>query len=412
MYKDVFKGDNPMMVALRGKPGTSRIKKVDDLEGYQNIYPLRVHVHTGASHTFTQAQADDTANDIYRFAIQAKDHYAVVNFDAKAMAMARSNIGSYLRLKAKETQETLEYVGQRMEKELWQGTSLGQVLAVPTNVTGAIYTFTMSPITKVINIQKGQKIGAWTTAVAVGVQKINSADSNVATIATVTKVNHSTGVVTATFNSDPTAGATPWAAGNYLYTEGDRTATAVLGWTSITDYIPATDPSSGESFLGTDRSAMPNYLAGWRGTEYGTVEETAQQLITKMAPFVNALDFGGSEFWCSAQVFQRLQSEAGARLVRDQSTTPVMGYTKCRLATALGDIPVMTGPYVPSTGIFLLDWSTWSLHTNRPLFHLVDEDGLEMRAKATADQFEMRWRSWSELLCEKPVANGYAPITA
>jgi hypothetical protein len=400
MYKDVFKGDNPAMLAMRGKPGLKRIKKADDMEGYKSIYPVRVHLHTGASHTFTDAQDNDTANDIYRFELQAKNSYAVVNFDAKAMAFARSSVGSYLRLKAKEIQETLEYAGQRMEKELWRGTPVGSVTAAPVLVSGSTYTVTLADATDIINIHKGQVIECWDTATAASATQ--RAEECVVTV-----VNHSAGTFQGTFTGNPTAWGTNT---DYLFIEGDRTASAILGWTGISDYIPSTDPVALESFQGLDRSVMPNYLAGWRGTTYATIEESGQQLCTKMAPFVEAID-GKAEYWCHPQVFQSLQSEAGARLVREQGGTPILGYTRAKIATALGDIPVMTGPSVPKTDLFLLDWSTWSLHTNKPLFHLVNEDGQEMLRKAAADEFEMRWRGWSEPLCDEPVKNGRVAVT-
>lgn len=400
MYKDVFKGDNPSMLALRNKAGMSRIKKVDDMEGVKSIYPIRVHLHTGASHTFTDAQDNDTANDIYRFELQAKNSYAVVNFDAKAMAFSRSNVGSYLRLKAKEIQETLEYAGQRMEKELWRGTPVGSVTAAPVNVSGSTYTVTLADTTDIVNIHVGQVIECWDTAdTASATQRAEEC--------VVTKINHSAGTFDGTFTGNPTAWGTNT---DYLFVEGDRTSSSILGWTGISQYIPASDPAAAESFQGLDRSPMPNYLAGWRGTEYATIEESGQRLCTKMSPFVEAID-GKSEFWINPLGFHTLQSEAGARLVRDQGGTATLGYTRAKIATAMGEIPVMTGAFVPKTDLFLLDWSTWSVHTNKPLFHLVNEDGQEMLRKATADEFEMRWRGWSEPLCDEPVKNGRVPVT-
>jgi len=400
MYKDVFKGSNPAMLAMRGKPGLSRVTKIDDLEGHKSIYPIRVNLHTGVSHTFTDAQDNDTVGDIYRFEITAKNHYAVVNFDAKALAFARSNVGSYLRLKAKETEEILEYAGQRMEKEFWRGTHVGSVTAAPTNVSGSTYKVTLADPTDIINIHKGQVIECWDTSDA-------SSSTQRAEECTVTKINHADGTFEGTFTGNPTAWGTNT---DYLFVEGDRTGSAILGWTGISQYIPATAPSASDSFQGVNRSNMPDYLAGWRGTEYGTIEETCQQLCTMMSPFVSAID-GKSEFWMHAKAFQKLQSEAGARLVRDQGGTPQLGYTKVRIATAMGDMAVNVGPFVPKSGVYLLDWSTISLHTNKPLFHLVNEDGQEMLRKATADEFEMRWRSWSEVLVDEPVKNGYAPVT-
>lgn len=401
LYKDVYKGDAPANIAVRGKPGLTRAKKVDDLEGVKNIYPLRVHLHTGASHTFTDAQDNDTANDIYRMELQAKDHFAVVKFLAKDMAMARSNMGSYLRYKAKEIEDKLEYVGQRMERELWRGTYLGIVTAAPTNVAGSTYLVTLSDPTDIINIHKGQVIECWDTADA-------SSATQRAEECVVTKINHAAGTFEGTFTGNPAAWGTNT---DYLFIEGDRSGTSIKGWTSIFDYNPSTAPAASESFQGLDRSNMPDMLAGWRGTEYGTIEEGCQQLATLMDPFVSKFE-DKSEFWMNSRVFQKLQAEAGARLVRDQGGTAKLGYTNCKIATAFGELEVYTGPFIPKSRVQLLDWRSISIHTNKALFHLVNEDGQEMLRKATEDAFEMRWRSWSEVFCDQPAVLGHVPVTS
>ena len=398
VFKDIF-GGKAISMATRGKPMLNRIAKMDDMEGFQTHFPWRVNLHTGASHTFANAQSDDTANDILRPVLTTKNHYAIIDFDAKALAGSRSNVGSYLRVKAKETQDQFEYVGQKMERELWRGASLGQPAAAPTLVSGVIYTFQMKAAADIKSIHVGQLIAAWTTSSGSGTKR--------AGVATVTKVAHKANLVTATFSADPTAA---WTSSDYLFVEGDRTTSDTLGWTSIQDYIPSADPTSGESFKGVDRSSVPNYYAGWRGDTYGTVEETVQQLAVVMAPYTNALPFGGTEVWVSPTNWQRLNAESGARLLRDQGGTAILGYKGFRIATAAGDFPVMSGPFVPDSDIFLLDQSTWELHTLNELLHIANEDGQEMLRKGTTDSYEMRWRSWAEPFCNAPVRNGRAAV--
>lgn len=393
IYKDIF-GGKAISMATKGKPMLNRITKLDDLEGFQTHFPWRVHAHPGASHTFANAQSDDTANDVLRPVISPKNTYQAIDFDAKALAASRSNVGSYLRLKAKETQEGLEYMGQKLEREIWRGAYLGQPTGAPSNVAGAVYKFTVAKTSDLINFVKGQKIGAWTTSSGAGAQRAETA--------VVTKVLVKTNEVHGTFTGNPAT----WASTDFIFVEGDRNTTDTLGLTSIADYIPSADPSSGESFKGVDRSGFPELFAGWRGDTYGTVEESIQQLAVRMAPFTNALQFGGTEVWLHAQDWQRLNAEAGARLLRDQGGTAIMGFKGFRIATAAGDFPVMSGPYVPQGTAWLLDQSTWELHTLRELIHLVDEDGQEMLRKASTDSFEMRWRSWSELFCNAPIRNG------
>lgn len=395
MYKDVFRGGRPAMLAMRNKPGISRARKADDLTGTKSIFPIRTHLHAGASHTFTDAQDNDTSNDIYRWELTAKDHYAIVKWPAKELAFSRDNVGAYLERKAKDTEEVLEYAGQRMEKEFWQGTTLGQPTGAPTNVSGSTYRATMATDEGINNIHVGQVIECWTTATGSGTQRAEEA--------VVTAINHSARTWDGTFTGNPST----WANTDYLFVEGDRDANGVFGWTSIDDYIPSSDPSS-TTFQGLDRTKMMNYLSGWRlSSTYGTLEETCQQLCVKMGQYVNAIK-GKSEFWMHPRAFQVLQSEAGARLVREQGVTAELGYTKCAIASAMGNIPVMVGAFVKQGRMYLLDWSTITIHTNKPLFHVINEDGVNMLRKESEDAFEMRWRSWSEVLVDEPVKCGTA----
>jgi hypothetical protein len=399
MYKDIFRGAEPASLAVRDKPAMSRLRRVDDLEGVKSIFPIRVHLHPGMAADFATVQTNETTNDIYRFELQPKDQYAVVCFNAKAMAASRSNVGSYLRLKAKEIQDVLEYAGQKFEKMFWRGGEVGSVTAAPSNVSGSTYRVTLADATDIVNIHKGMVIGCYD-------DNTGGAATKRAETGTVTVVDHANGTFDATFTGNPSAWGTNT---DYLYVEGDRSGTTISTWTGVQQYIPSSAPSSGESFQGLDRSPMPNYLAGWRGTQYATNEESLQQLAVTMAPFLSAIK-GKSEIWMHPKAFHVTQAEAGARLVRDQGEGAVLGYTKCKLASAMGDIPIMTGPFCPKSTAFMLDWSTWSLHTLKPLLHLINEDGNEILRKAAADEFEMRWRSWAELLCDEPVKNGRVAV--
>lgn len=403
MFKEIFAGDRPEQLAVRNKPALSRLKKVDDLDSYPaTYYPIRTHLAAGVTHTFSNAQDDETSNDIYRIGLTAKDTYVTVKLVAKEMAMSRKNIGAYLKLKAKETEDRLEAFGQTMEREFWQGTHVGSVTAAPTNVAGSTYLVTLADATDIINIERGMSIGCWDTSDA-------SSATQRAETCTVTKVNHSAGTFEGTFTGNPATWGTDT---DYLFVAGTRSASEIKGWTSLNDYIPSSNPSSGETFSASslDRTSHLNYLSGWRGTEYATIEETAQQLAVTMAPVMQQVA-GSTEFWLHAKGFQKLQAEAGARLIRDQGSTPELGYTNCKIATAFGSKKVMTGPFVKSGVLWLIDWDGLSIRTNGPLLHVANEDGLEMLRLSTADTYEQRWRSWSNVLCDKMISQGRAPYS-
>lgn len=185
----------------------------------------------------------------------------------------------------------------------------------------------------------------------------------------------------------------------------------------IPAWIPSSDPGSGDSFFGVNRSQAPQKLAGHRQDWLGTIEETVKKLDTR----VRRINQRPRTLWLSYSNFNRLEMELGARGYRQENGQKgVFGRPSLMMASPGGSIEVKCSPYCPEDSGFLLDMSTWKIMTLGTLPHLVQDDGLSairIGAAATGasngaeDGIEIRWRAFWQLVCPNPYANGRFTIS-
>src|SRR5215207_3646281 len=223
-FKRVYPDRALPNLMTKGKPWLSRVKKIDDLTGEGIFIPINAELPTGAAYSSDASLANVQANRKpgkgIKVFLQRKKFYDSVSIDGESVWASRDKVGAFMNLKTKELEEKLEYMGQRVASVLWQE-YLGTVSANPVNVSGAIYTIQLVNIRDAVRVHRGQVLHAY-SATTSGTLRNGEA--------TVTKVNHATGVITATFVAGSTGGATPtgasgWsnnaAATDFIYVKGD-----------------------------------------------------------------------------------------------------------------------------------------------------------------------------------------------
>jgi hypothetical protein len=320
---------------------------------------------------------------------------------------SRDKVGAYMQLKTKELEEKLEYMGQRVASVFWQE-YLGTVAAVPVLVSGTTYTVQLVNARDAVRVHRGQVLHCYSATTSGTLRNSEM---------TVTKVNHSTGVITGTFVTGSTGGAVPtgasgWsnnaAATDFIYVKGDYGNQP----TSISSWVPSTHTGlSAENFLSAGAGARDIYpvaYAGWNGSWKNSIEESVKDLAANMAQYIDPLS---AEVWLSPYNFFRLESEMGARLQRDQGGTATAGYSSVRIPTAAGTLPVMVDPFIPDSFGAIHDMKTWEVHHLGPFIHRITDDGRDGARESDYDATEYRFRSWHELFCAKPIRNGRFTIT-
>lgn len=405
MFKDVYLNRDLTNFSFRKTPLGDQVKKLDDLYGANLIFPFNYGVNAGLypSLDATNPAARAGTFDKWTMDVDGKPMYGRLTLDIPSMMRAAKDIGSYLRLKQKETKEILTHMKTvRLGWQLW-GDGSSSIGRVNATVTGATITIVLTNQADAVNFHKDMLLQA-------NPNKTGNAGTLRADTYRVSKVERyasdGTAKVTATLVSG--TGVTGFVANDYLYMFGFYDA-AMYG---VQSFITASTPGSGgvpATLMGMDRTDEPEMKSGWRGTWEGSIHETIMKLASVMGQYVDP-DF--SSVWLSSSKWYQLQQELKAvgQLNYNTEKAKEFGTNVIVFNTPQGDVNVVSDPFCPSTDVFLLRHKDIEIHTTGPLIHLADED-VEALRLSDADGLEIRYRSLAQLIIPYPFLCGRAPLS-
>lgn len=381
-------------------PFLSMVSKVDDFVGSQIDVPLEFD-HPARSRTFATAQGNNRfPSSSKKYNLTRKKDYATGVLDAETMHASRNNMGSWVRALQRETQNTILALRKNTAISLFRnhGGAIGEVSAI-ANGDGTNDRLTLKRKSDVINFSRGMSIVSDTADGTSGT--VNAGN------VIVRKLDFDNGYVYVGSDIDTaadfTSAITTGAVNDYLFAEGDFGNS----FHGLASWIPLTAPSSGESYLGIDRSDDPMRLAGHRLNDTTmSYEEMVQELAARITYS------GGMDLVCFMSPIQVKQFalELDTKVVRDPGGKGRAGFSGIVVETVAGPIEVLGDPSCPEDRMYLLDMGTWKLHHLKGLPHLVDDDGLARLRISNADQVEFRYRLWANLACSAPGKNGVAAL--
>ena len=397
MYKTVYMNRDLANQAKRKTPAYDACSKFDDFDGANLTFPFNYGVPTSVATTLPVAQAGANSSSFDNWVMTTrKTLYGVLTIDAQSMRAARKDIGAFLRLRQKETNELMAYMKMILGGHAFWGDGAGN-LAQVTAISGTnpVTSFTISQF-DVVKIHLKQVLVFNPT-------RTGSAGTIKASTWQVTALNRTTGVVTVTRLTGSGAGVDP-AVNDFVYLNGTYDSFPL----GMDAFIPASDPGTGgvpTTLLGLNRSDDPTMKAGWRATWQGSIEETIKYLCALMGQYV---DQENSACWISRYNWFRLEQELTAqnRKVIDARATQVFGSPALLILTPEGNIPVMADPYLGNDRGYLLEMSQIETHHLDPLIHIADDDGLGAIRQAADDGIEIRMRSWGENIVQRPFQCG------
>lgn len=402
MYKTIYHGRDLTNQAKRRTAAYDMVAKYDDFDGAELVFPFNYNLPVGVSPSFSLAQASPSASgfDVWRMTTR-KTLYGFLTIDAQAMKAARKDIGAFLRVRQKETNEILSYMKMVLGGHGFWGDGAGDMSRV-VSVTGS------NPVTQMVVAQVDAIKFHLNQRLVFNATRTGASGSTKASVFKVTGVNRLTGAIDLSRVSGSGTGVDP-AADDYVYLEGAYDAMPL----GVSAFIPASDPGSGgvpASLLGMTRTDDPIMKSGWRGTWQGSIEESAKYLVALMGQYFDRFN---STLWLSDYNWFRLEQEltAQGRKVIDARATQVFGSPALALLTPGGEIPVVADSYLDNSTAFLLDMSAIEVHHLDNLIHIVDDDGLGLVRQGADDGVEIRFRSWSENIIQRPFKCGRFPIT-
>jgi hypothetical protein len=403
MYKTIYHNRDLSNQSKRKTAAYDQVAKYDDFDGAQLVFPFNYNMPVGVSPSFALGQASPKASGFANWTMTTrKTLYGFLTIDAQAMKAARKDIGAFLRLRQKETNEILSYMKMVLGGHAFWGDGAGDMAQV-TAITGT------NPVTEIVVNQRDVIKFHLNQRIVFNATRTGSSGGIKASVYTVTSLNRLTGAIGISRASGSGAGTDP-AANDYVYLEGSYDAFPL----GVAAFIPATDPGvSGvpTSLLGMTRTDDPVMKAGWRVDWQGSIEETAKYLTALMGQY---FDKESSVLWLSRFNWHRLEMELSAqgRKVIDARATQVFGSPALLLLTPEGEIPVVADNYLGDDVAFLLDMSAIEVHHLDNLIHIVDDDGMSLVRQTADDGVEIRFRSWSENIIQRPFKCGRFPIPA
>lgn len=397
MYKTVYMGRDLANQAKRRTPAYDAVQKFDDFDGANLTFPFNFAVPTSVATTLPVAQAGANSSSFDNWVMSTrKTLYGVLTIDAQSMRAARKDIGAFLRLRAKETNELMAYMKMILGGHAFWGDGAGN-LAQVTAVTGSnpATSFTVSQF-DVVKFHLKQVL-------VFNATRTGSAGTIKASTFQVTGLNRTTGVITVTRLTGSGAGVDP-ATNDFVYQNGTYDSFPL----GVDAFIPASDPGTGgvpASLLGMTRTDDPTMKSGWRVSWQGSIEETVKFLAAIMGQYV---DQENSVCWVSRFNWFRLDQELTAqnRKVIDARATQVFGSPALLLITPEGNIPVVADPYLGNDRGYILEMSQIETHHLDGLIHVADDDGLGAIRQASDDGIEIRLRSWGENIIQRPFQCG------
>lgn len=399
MFKTIYMGKDLANQAKRKTTAYDMTAKYDDFDGAQLVFPFNYNMPVGVSPSFSLAQASPSASGFDNWVMSTrKTLYGFLTIDAQAMKASRKDIGAFLRLRQKETNEILSYMKMVLGGHAFWGDGAGNIgqILVATG-TNPVTSFTLTSVQDAVKFHLNMRLQFNPT-------RTGSAGTTRATVYKVTGINRGTGAITVSRVS----GAVDPANSDYIYSEGSYDAFPL----GVGAFIPATDPGvSGvpATLLGMLRTDDPVMKSGWRQTWQGSIEETAKALVSAMGQY---FDRENVVMWVSRANWFRLEQEltAQGRKVLDQRATQVFGSPALLLITPEGEIPVVSDSYMVQDCFYLLDMSAVEVHHLDNLIHIVDDDGLSLIRQTADDGIEIRFRSWSENIIQRPFKCGRGEI--
>lgn len=396
--------DSIMLAILENSPLLGMIPKDESLGGRFMRLPL---IHTGAqgrSATYATAKTNAVGSDAVAFEVQYVNNFQIAKLEGDIVDDTRGDANALAEAIDTEMEATIANMKKDLNMGLFGnvGGARGRIGSVATGVAGANCRIVLLNKYDAKFFEKGVKIAVSAndgTAVGHALR---------AGTATITAVDVANGYLE--FASDVTASITSPTANDYIFAEGDFK----LKMSGLRGWIPTTDPTSGDSFHGVDRTAQVQRLSGLRQDisgfplEDGIVHMCAVMGWADAHPDVcvmNPVRVGA--------LIRSLGADRANRLTEVRGDDARVGYRAVSVAVpnGSGEIKVLADAGCNVDESLFLTTKTWKLGSVGKLVHVVDDDELMIR-RGTGDDWAIDVKSRVNLGCKNPGLNGRGTLAS
>lgn len=404
--KELYTGDDYLKdLVYKKNPLLALLPKDESPSGFAGKYipvPVIYGTGQGRSHSFSNAQNQQTAPADVAFFVYRVSDYQVVTITNELLEATKDNAGAFVD-QAKLNMDTgFRNISNNLAHDLYaSGTgSRGQIGTITKSGANASVTVVLIDPNQITQFEVGMLLVASATD--------GGAVSSDTVI--ITGVNRSAGSFTGTASVNPSNTLSGnWAANGYLTVSGDIPAAGASGTGSylavsgLAAWFPITAPTAGDSFWNVDRSVDVTRLAGLRfNGQSETIEEALIDAAALVAREGGQPDMCFMGFGSYAALVKALGSKVQYVDVKHDEVD--IAWSGITIHAAYGPITVIPDRNCPSQTAYLLSMDTLKFRSLGKAPHILTYglEGLEGVRVGNADALEIRIGYYGNLICSAP----------
>lgn len=407
--KELYKDDKEYMKDLvyKENPFLALVPKDESPDGFAGKYipvPLEYGVPQGRSHSFSNAQSNQTATALASFFVYVISDYQLVTITNLLMEQTKSNAGAFVDAAKLQMDGGFRNITNNIAFELFgSGTASRGTSTSASTQNGVVAGGTVLPLSnaqQIVNFEVGMLLRASATD--------GGAISDDTVI--ITAVDRSAGIIYGTA-SDASLD-TEWGIGSaaaYLSQDGDlptagaSSTSSYLALSGLAAWIPVASPGSSDNFWGVNRSADPTRLGGLR---YDARSYTIEEGMTNALAFANREGAKPDICIMDFASYAALVNSLGAKVqyVQIKHDEVEVAFDGIMFQSAYGKITVLADRSCPPQTAYVLTMSTLKLRSLGKVPHILTYgmEGLEGLRVGNADALEIRIGYYGNLICSAP----------
>ena len=407
--KELYTDDKEYMKDLvyKENPFLALVPKNENPDGFSGKYipvPLEYGTPQGRSHTFSNAQNQQTPSQLVAYFVYVIEDYQLVTITNLLMEQTKTNAGAFVDAAKLQIDGGFRNITNNIAFELFgDGTATRGISSAASTQAGVTVGGTVLPLTNPQQI----------VAFEVGMLLVASASAGGAPSADtvlITGVDRANGIVYGTASA-ATLSAN-WAIGTgsaYLTILGDLPSTGAastssfLALSGLAAWIPVATPAANDNFWGVNRSADPTRLAGCR---FNATAYTIEEGMTKALAFLNREGGKPDLAIMDFESYSSLVNALGAKVqyVQVNHDEVEVAFEGITFQSAYGRVTVLADRSCPPQTCYLLTMNTWKLRSLGKVPHILTYgmEGLEGLRVGNADALEIRIGYYGNLICSAP----------
>lgn len=398
VLKTLYNQKKVNLLTYPDNPFYAMIPKRTDFYGANKVVAIRNGAPQGRGASFSVASGSSniTASVYNKFTVTRVKDYAFGQITTEAIRASKNDAGALVDGLKEEVDGAIYTCMRSLAINMFRnsGGARGQISS-GSSISST--TITLSNVADIVNFEVGMRLDLSAADGTSGSKRLNGP-------LTVTAVDRVQGTITTSAAWNTVTGA---ALGDYIFQNGDFEAQKSMV-SGLAAWVPATAPTSGDSFFGLDRSTDPVRLAGVRYTagSGGPIEEilvdTAALVVREggrpNVAFLNPLDYGN------------FVKQLSGKVIYDRAASvdePDIGFEAVKLMGPKGPIKVIADLNCPKGIGYMLTLDTWTLESLGAAPGIIEEDGMRILRDATTDSYIVRIGYYANMTCVAPGWNAY-----